>query len=157
MSIYATNNLGSLHDEMPNSILNGLANQKKISQVLLSLYSEGYICIYTRNSEQSISLTKNGLNAVGNSYFKDKNQKLFWNGFRDYSLVIANIAVALIAFLAFKNNREKFSNKYLLEKQEVHTDSIESKLMQVQKEYNNVVNLNNQVRHQIDSLISAQK
>ena len=82
--------------------------ENEFSDSIMYLISANYIkMILAPNGDSLFLITEEGWKLVSNHYFKRKNNKLIFDGFRDVSLVFANISVAIIASIALLKDSKK--------------------------------------------------
>jgi hypothetical protein len=86
-------------------------DDNKLSALLLNLQSEDYIKIKKEGEVKMINIEEKGVFAANNKLFLEKNHKLIWEGIRNYGMLIANIAVAIVAIVALTRDDSKFAGK----------------------------------------------
>ena len=84
--------------------------ENEFSDSIMYLISANYIkMILAPNGDSLFLITEEGWKSASNHYFRRKNNELIFKGFRDVSLVIANISVAIIATIALLKDSKKNS------------------------------------------------
>jgi len=116
-------------------------NNKRFNYAILNLWADGYIAIKNENNFKKINIEEKGAFAVGQDFFKEKNNNLKWSWIKDYGMLLANVAVAIVAVVALANaNNGDYANKNDVLKIQSRLDSIILKSHQRQCINNNPKN-----------------
>lgn len=87
--------------------LRRMVKNKHADRYIAALTLDGFIEKKLIGKFIHIKITDRGISAQANEYFEELYSKWFWNLFRDVVMVIANLAVAIIAYFALTGDTKK--------------------------------------------------
>ena len=78
---------------------------KSLETAIYSLSLEQYVKYLAKNGIEEISLFHKGANASLTKFFKEKNDKIFWNFFSQCILLFCNLGIAWAAIYALAKDK----------------------------------------------------